>query len=249
MLKVVIIDDESSAREVIIQLLQQKQSQLTIVGEADSVERGIALINSTKPDLVMLDINLKDGTGFDLLRSLDQIKFKIIFITAYDRFALNAIKFSALDYLLKPIDADELDRAIERALSTIETENLNIKLNAFFNNFKHLGLESRKIVLHTNNSVYLLNVKDIVRCAAESNQTRFYLTNGEQIIAAKSLREFDNLLEDYNFIRVHKTHLVNVDFIERFDKINKSLLVLKDKSIVPVAIRRKAALLSRLQNL
>ncbi len=132
--------------------------------------------------MVLLDINLKDGTGFDLLKSLDQIKFKLIFITAYDHFALNAIKFSALDYILKPINPNELKRAIELAFSAIEMESLNIKLNAFFNNFKHLDQAARKIVLNTTNSVYLLSIQDIVRCQLDEDGTLFFiwLTGGNK---------------------------------------------------------------------
>lgn len=249
MFKVVIIDDELSAREVIAHQLSACCEQAELVGEADSVESGIALIEATKPDIVLLDINLKDGSGFDLLRKLDQIRFKLIFITAYDKYALKAIKFSALDYLLKPIDSDEFAAAMKKALSKLESENQNLKLNAFFNNFKFINQEARKIVLHTANSIYLLNVADIIRCQAENNQTRFYLTSGDKLLAPKTLREYDDLLSDYQFIRVHKTHLINTNFIERFDKRNKLLLILKDKSIVPIALRRKDEVLRRIQKL
>lgn len=248
MLKVAIIDDELSAREVLISLLKSQRENIVIVGEADGVESGIALIEETQPDLVLLDINLKDGTGFDLLKSLNQIKFKLIFVTAYDRFALNAIKFSALDYILKPVSPDELKRAIDLAFSAIEMENLNIKLNAFFNNFKYLEQGARKIVLTTANSVYLLSVQDIVRCQSDEDETCFYLANGEQIQAAKPLKEYAELLVDYNFIKIHKSHLVNLEFIERFDRKSQSMLILKDKAIVPVSERYKEILLERMLN-
>jgi two-component system LytT family response regulator len=124
-----------------------------------------------------------------------------------------------------------------------------LKLNAFFNNFKFINQEARKIVLHTANSIYLLNVADIIRCQAENNQTRFYLTTGDQLLAPKTLKEYDDLLTDYQFIRVHKTHLINTNFIERFDKRRKLLLILKDKSIVPIALRRKDEVLRRIQKL
>lgn len=246
MLKVVIIDDELSAREVLITLLKRQPFDLVIAGEADGVESGVALIEATQPDLVLLDINLKDGTGFDLLKSLDQIKFKLIFITAYDHFALNAIKFSALDYILKPINPNELKRAIELAFSAIEMESMNIKLNAFFNNFKYLDQAARKIVLNTANSVYLLSIQDIVRCQLDEEGTLFYLANGEQILAAKPLKTYVELLTDYNFIRIHRNHLVNLEFIERFDRKNESVLILKDKAIVPVSEQYKEVLLERM---
>jgi len=248
MLKVAIIDDEVSAREALVQLLEIHCENITIAGEADGVESGITLIKETRPDLVLLDINLKDGSGFDLLKSLDEIKFKLIFVTAYDRYALNAIKFSALDYILKPIDPNELKEAIKIAFSAIEIENLNIKLNAFFNNFKYLGQGARKIVLHTEDSLYLLSIQDIVRCQADHSETRFFLANGEQISESKSLKYFTELLADYSFIKIHNNHLVNLEFIERFDKKSESMLILKDKSIVPVSDKYKEALLERIHN-
>jgi len=248
MLKVAIIDDELSAREVLISLLKNQGENITVVGEADGVDSGIALIERTQPDLVLLDISLKDGSGFDLLKSLDQIKFKLIFITAYDRFALNAIKFSALDYILKPVNPAELKAAIDLAFSTIEMENLNIKLNAFFNNFKHLGQSVRKIVLNTANSVYLLSVQDIVRCLSNDQETLFCLANGKQILASKPLKEYVDLLADYNFVKIHSSHLVNLEFVERFDKKSQSMLILKDKSIVPVSEQYKGVLLKRMNS-
>jgi len=248
MLKIAIIDDELSAREVLINLLKSQKENIVIVGEADGVESGIALIEETQPDLVLLDINLKDGTGFDLLKSLDQIRFKLIFVTAYDRFALNAIKFSALDYILKPVSPSEIRRAIDLAFSAIEMESLNIKLNAFFNNFKHLEQGARKIVLNTASSIYLLSVQDIIRCQSEGDETLFYLANGEQILAAKPLKAYAELLLDYNFIRIHKNHLVNLELIERFDRKNQAMLILKDKAIIPVSERYKEILLERMLN-
>lgn len=248
MLKVAIIDDELSARNVLISLLKEQSENISIVGEAEGVESGIALIKETQPDLVLLDINLKDGTGFDLLKSLDQIKFKLIFITAYDRYALNAIKFSALDYILKPVNPAELKAAIDLAFSAFEMENLNIKLNAFFNNLKYLEQGARKIVLNTVNSVYLLSLQDIVRCESSEHETLFYLINGEQIQAEKPLKEYAVLFGDYNFIRIHRNHLVNLAFIERFDRTGQSMLILKDKSIVPVSARYKEFLLERMHS-
>ncbi len=249
MFKVAVIDDESSAREIIALQLKRFSDKAMLVGEADSVSSGIKLVNEKQPDVLLLDINLKDGTGFDLLRELDQIRFKLIFVTAYDRFALKAIKFSALDYLLKPIDSDEFQMAMKKAFLSLESENQTLKLNAFLNNFTHINQEARKIVLNTANSIYLINVRDIVRCQAENNQTLFILANGEQILASKTLKEFDELLSDYQFIRIHKSHLVNLNYIDRFDKSHKLLLILKDKSIVPVALRRKEELLSKIQKI
>lgn len=249
MLKVIIIDDELNAREILKELMIRNCSQVELVGEADSVKSGLQLIKDIEPDLVLLDIGLSDGTGFDLLRQLDNIRFKIIFITAYDKYALNAIKFSALDYLLKPVDKNDFIVAMNRATSAIENENLSLKLNAFFNNYKYMATEARKIVLHTSSSVYLMNVQDVVRLQADNNQSKVFMKSGESIFVNKTLKEFDEMLSDYNFARVHKAHMVNLLYAERFDKANKNLLIMKDKSIVPVAVRRKEELLDRISRL
>lgn len=249
MLKVIIIDDELNAREILKELLAKNCTQAELIGEADSVESGVQLLNELTPDLVLLDINLSDGTGFDLLRQIDNIRFKIIFVTAYDKYALNAIKFSALDYLLKPVDQDDFVLSMNRAVQAIENESLSLKLNAFFNNFKHMATEARKIVLHTTTSVYLMNVQDVVRLQAENNQCKVYMNSGESIFVSKSMKEFDDMLSEYNFARVHKTHMVNLMYAERFDKANKNLLIMKDKSVVPVAVRRKEELLERISRL
>lgn len=245
MLKTVIIDDETNAREVIKHLLLNHCHDVELVGEAEGVASGIQLINAQKPDLVLLDIHLKDGSGFDLLQGFDIINFQIIFITAYEKYALKAFKFSAIEYLLKPVDPNELCRAIEKAVLSVETHDNNLRLNAFFNNFRHINTEVKKIVLHTSESVYLINVNDIIRCQSEHNQTRFFLQNQEDFLVSKPLKEFDDMLNGYEFARVHKSHLVNLKYAIRFDKAGKNNLVLSDKSIIPVDSRSKVELIER----
>jgi len=242
MLRTVIIDDEFNAREVLKHLISQYCNDVELVGEADGVASGIQMIREKTPDLVFLDISLKDGSGFDLLQGFDVINFQIIFVTAYEKYALNAFKFSAIEYLLKPVDPLELTSAIVKAVISVENYDIHLRLNAFFHNFRRMDTEARKIVLNTSESLYLINVRDIVRCQAENNQTRFYLKNQDDFLVSKPLKEYDDLLNGYDFSRVHTDHLVNLKFALKFDKSGENTLMMTDKSIVPVEHKNKPEL-------
>lgn len=242
MLRTVIIDDEFNAREVLKHLISQYCTDVELVGEADGVASGKQMIKEKSPDLVLLDISLRDGSGFDLLQEFDVINFQIIFVTAYEKYALNAFKFSEIDYLLKPVDPLELSGAIRKAVKSMESYDIHLRLNAFFHNYKKMDTEARKIVLNSSESLYLINVRDIVRCHAEKNQTRFYLKNQDDFLVSKPLNEFDELLNGYDFSRVHKEHLVNLKFAMKFDNSGENNLIMTDKSIVPVDQKRKPEL-------
>lgn len=246
MLKTIIVEDEDWARELVTDMLK-RYDFIELAGHAASIINAKELINQANPDLVLLDINLRDGSGFELLQQLDRIDFKLIFITAYDKYALDAIKFSALDYLLKPVSIEDFDAAIMKAYKLVEHDNLSLKLNALFNNFAHLADNTRKIVLNTSGSVYLLNSSDIIRCQADLGRTQFFLTNNESIVVVNPLKLYVEMLSPYGFYRVHNSHLVNLQHIFRFDKTGKNMLVMKDKSIVPVSSSRKEELLSLLK--
>jgi two-component system LytT family response regulator len=235
MLSVVIIDDESKARETIINILGLSRNSITLSGEADSVQSGYDLINRSNPDLVLLDISMADGTGFDLLRRFNGFKFKVIFITAHEEYAIQAFKFSAVDYILKPVVASELIYAVEKAGKAILQEETELKISALLANLDRI----KKIVLKTAESIHIVHVKNIVRCEADVNYTNFYLDNGERLIVSRTLKEFTEMLEPAGFFRTHQSHLVNLDHVTRFDKNEGGHLVLNDESIVPVASRKR----------
>ena len=238
MFSVVVIDDESKARETIVNILGLSRSSLTIVGEADSVASGFELINRTQPDLVLLDINLTDGTGFDLLKKFNGFQFKLIFITAHEEYAIQAFKFSAVDYILKPVVASDLLNAVEKAGKAIQQEETELKISALLANLDKI----KKIVLKTAESIHIIHVKNIIRCEADVNYTNFYLDNGERLIVSRTLKEFAEMLEPAGFFRTHQSHLVNLDHISRFDKTEGGHLVLADDSIVPVSSRKREEL-------
>ncbi|MBN2174375.1 MAG: response regulator transcription factor [Bacteroidales bacterium] len=235
MISVVIIDDEQKARETIQNILGLSECEIQIIGEADSVESGYELISNKRPDLVLLDINLTDGTGFDLIKRFDRITYHVIFITAYEEYALKAFKFSAIDYILKPITAADLLQAVEKACSTIHKEENDVKLSTLLSNLEKI----KKIVLKTAESIHIVQVKNIIRCEADVNYTTFFLENGDKLLVSKTLKDFAELLEPAGFFRTHQSHLVNLDHILRYDKTEGGHLVMGDESIVPVSSRKK----------
>lgn len=242
MLKILIVDDEPKARKVISGILEKHFNNLSIT-TASGIKAAIEIINRNKPDILLLDIQLEDGTGFDLLRKLEQIDFKIIFVTAYEKFAIQAFKFSAFDYILKPINPDELIQAVQRAGEIINNENIGIKLNILLSNREK---EAKKIVLKTADSLHVANIQDIVRCEADGNYTRIYFSNGKKLLVSKTLKEFDELFSEFGFFRVHNAHLINIAYIERCEKTKGGNVFMKDESIVPIAFARKQSLMELL---
>ncbi len=245
MLSLVIIDDEPKARSTIRDILGFSEQKIDIIGEAADVQSARELILQKKPDLVLLDINLPDGTGFDLLKKFETIDFKIIFITAHEEYAIRAFRFSAMDYILKPIAASDLIKAVEKAGETIKGEKTEEKFKAFLANLEKLN----KIVLRTSESIHIINLDNIVRCESDINYTTFYLTNGEKLLVSKTLKEYDEMLQPSGFFRTHQSHLVNLDHILRYDKAEGGHLIMMDESWVPVSKRKKEQLFRVFENL
>lgn len=243
MLRILIIDDEAPTRNMISGILNMAEMPLEVVGEADSVKSGLEQINKHNPDLVLLDIKLPDGTGFDILNQIENPGFSVIFITAYEEYAIKAFKCSALDYILKPINIDELYQAIEKSREQIENKNLNKKLSTFLDNLNSSAIEDKKIVLKTQESIHIVKVTTIVRCESFHNYTEFYTNDGKKLLVSKTLKEYEKLLTDFGFFRVHQSHLININYISSFEKTDGGYLVLTNGSQVPVAKRKKEDLL------
>ena len=249
MLRLVIIDDEQNARELISNTVLHNCKNVEIVGTAESVKEGLELINTVNPDVVLLDVQMPDGTGFDLLSKLKDIKFKVIFITAHQEFALQAFKFSALNYILKPVDTEELVSSINKVEEVLEQNNMDMKMKILYDNLQNKSKDSKKLILKSTDQIHAVNVKDIVRCESEGNYTTFILSDGRKLLATKILKEFDEMLQNYNFFRVHQSHLINIDFFETFIKADGGTVVMKDKSKIPLASRKKEAFLKLLSSL
>lgn len=242
-MKIVIIDDEARARKSIADILNLSPRNFEVVEEADGVKTGIEAIRKHKPDLILLDINMPDGTGFDLLKALDYINFKIIFITAYEKFAVKAFEFSAIDYILKPTDPKKLLEAIEKALQVVEQENINFKLNALFANLDSVNPDSKKLVLKTAEKIYLVSTSDIIRCESDLGYTQFYLSTGKNILVSKNLKDYEVMLHGLGFFRIHQSHLINLKYIDYYDKTEGGSIKMTDKSMLPLSRRKKDSFL------
>jgi two-component system, LytTR family, response regulator len=248
MLRVVIIDDEQNTRDVISAIIAKRCKEVEIVALADSVRSGVQAISKFNPDLVLLDIHLEDGSGFDILQKVNPSNFKIIFVTAYDEYAVKAFKFSALDYILKPINSLELADAINKAANSIKNIS-DIEISTFSTNYSAKNKESKKIILKTLDSIYAVNVKDILRCEADMYYTKFFLTDGQMIMVSSTLKEYDELLNEYGFFRVHQSHLINLDYFVKYKKADGGFAVLKDGTEIPVALRKKDLFLQAIAQL
>lgn len=249
MIKAVIVDDEKRARETIASILKLYCENVNVIAEADSVTSAYKVLNQNQPQLVFLDIDLPDGSGFDLLKKYDVPPFNVIFITAYQEHAVKAFKFSAIDYILKPVNPDELVEAVKKTEALLDKSSLSSRLETFLNNFNNPGDKNKRIVLKTADQIYLVNVKDILRCEADGNYTHFYTIDGKKILVSTTIKEYEEMLASYNFFRTHQSHLVNMDFIERFDKKEGGYVIMKDNSSIPVAVRKKDALLTLLSKI
>ena len=235
--KVLIIDDEKPTREFIRKMLESFDLKLDIYTDGENVQTGIAAIERIQPDIVLLDIQMPDGNGFDVLKSITNKSFEIIFITAFQEFAVQAIKFSALDYILKPIDAEELRNAVTNALQMLAHKKDETQFSALQNNIQpHL---KRKLVLKTQESIFVVEIDDIVHCEADKNYTFFYLNDGKKILVSKTLKDYDTLLAGLQFFRVHQSHLINLNYVERYDKHDGGSVILKDGTAIPLSPAKK----------
>ncbi len=241
MIRAIIIDDEPGIREINRRLLSDNFSDIEVVGEADSVDSGIELIQNEQPQLVLLDIDIKGGTGFHILQKVHPYTFAIIFITAFNEFAFKAIKFSALDYILKPVNEVEFCTAVKNAVESIESKQIETQVNNFFEHYEK-KMQSKKIVLKTCNSIHLVDISDIMYCISDNSYTTFYIKDKKEIIVSKSLKEFENLLSEYSFFRPHQSYLVNLHCIDKIDKTDGGSIILNNKKAIPVSYRRKQAL-------
>jgi two-component system LytT family response regulator len=246
-MKALIIEDEQKSREMLSEILKKYYPQIAILGLAKNVAEAVELIEKTKPNLLFLDISMPDGTGFDVLEKTLGNHFDIIFTTATDKHALKAIKYSACDYLLKPIDLDELQEAInrvekKRAVEIPSMENLQFLIQ----NLKRTDDNYNKISLPTGNAFEIIQIKDIIRCEADGSYTNFFLVGGKKLMVSASLKHYEDLLPEKDFIRIHHHNLVNMNHVIRFLKEDGGYAIMSDNSKLEISRRKKEAFLERL---
>lgn len=249
MIRTLIIEDEPAIRKEIEWLLH-KETQFNLIGFATSVAESLVLIKATRPELILMDIQLTDGTAFDILDQLEEIPFRIVFITAYNHFAVKAIKFGALDYLLKPLDDSEFKSALNKIASSdsnsLVQQQQQISILKTQSGTAENNLDSR-IVLHTLEFLQVLQLREIIYCQSEGGYTNFFLTEGRRIMISKPLKFYDDLLPEKWFLRPHQSYLVNVLYVDKF--LKSGTIVLKDKTEVPVSGRRKEYILQHINHI
>lgn len=249
MIPAIVVDDELHARQSIMAIVSSHLNNVKFVAEAANVAQAVENINKLKPQLLFLDINLPDGNGFDILKKVTSHNFKVIFITAYQEFAIQAIKFSAFDYILKPINPVELVNSVNKCIAEKVKDNYNKHIETFYTNFNNPQTEQKRIVLKTADKIHVVEVKDIIRCMADNAYTTFYLNSGQKVTISKNLKSYDELLRPFGFLRTHQSHLVNNSYIEYFNKHDGGYLVMTDKSEVPVSNQNRPILLEYLDSL
>lgn len=244
MFRALIIDDIENSRITLIHDLERYCPQIQIVGQANSVRSGLEKIQALQPDVIFLDIQMGDGTGFDLLTQFKEINFQIIFTTALDSFGVMAIKFSALDYLLKPIDPDELVKAIAKLVQNKKSKAIQDSIELLIENMRGATSSGyKRIAIHSLEKVHMIHIDEIIRCESQGAYTIFHLKPKEQLLATKNLKEFESLLERNGFIRVHHSHLINFAYLKEYVKKDGGYAVMVDKSEVPVSFRKRNQLL------
>ena len=242
-MKAYILDDEQSAVEVLEIYLHKHFPEIMLIGKNTKPIEAIEEITNLQPDLLFIDIQIPKLNGFEVIEQLPKPWPMVVFATAYDKFAIDAIKYSALYYLLKPLNLPELKIAIQKATDNLANKQSNLRLQELLFNMKNNSLQKSKIAVRNNDAIEYLNAEEILRCEADNNYTKIFLTNGKKILVSKTLKDFEQLLTPFNFIRIHQSHLINQAHIKRFIKTDGGTVVLSDDSEFPVARARKELLL------
>lgn len=246
MIRTIIVDDEIDSIRVLRRLLENYCPTVTIVGTADGVETALPLIRSTKPDLLLLDIEMAQGNAFDLLNQLQPVDFKIIFVTAFDNYAIRAFKYSAVDYLLKPVDIDDLVSAIGRVEEKAADHTVVQQMKILLENVGALQLPQQKMAIPTISGLIFISVQDIVRFEARGNYTSIFLVKGEPIMATRTIKDYEEILPETIFCRIHNSHIINLSRIRKYQKGRGGSVEMEDGSVIEVASRRREEFLRRL---
>lgn len=244
-MKAVLIDDQTHVRENLKLLLGEFVPEVEVIAEADGVKSGLDCVKKYKPDLVFLDIEMNDGTGFDLLSLVKERTFRVIFVTGHDGYAIRAFRVAAIDYLLKPVDPDDLMEAVEKAKLQPPIQEIQVSEAISSQSSEKL----KQLVLSDADNVYLVQVSEIIRCQSEDNYTRFFLSDGRKLLISKTMKEFAELLGKSGFFRSHQSHLINLAFFDHLDKRDGGTIFLRDGASVPLATRKKDQLIQALKEI
>jgi len=247
-MKLLIIDNEPNLRTAIKALLQAFCPQVNHIEMAEGVKTGLEKINSFKPDMVLLDVEMDDGSGFDLMKQVSNPGFQLVFVTAHNKYAIEAFQFSAIDYLLKPVDPEALQKCIQKAEKNIRNSNLQQQVEVLLEQLGSLKNNNRKIVLKDIDNTWFIKVSDILYCEAEGTYTKFFVQHTGPILVSKNLKEYEEILEPLGFLRTHHSFLANPEKIKSYDKTGAGALVLEGGYTVPVSQRKKDFVMQALEN-
>ena len=245
---VCIIDDEKTNRDIISYLIQKIQLDVTILGEANAVKSGIELVNSKKPDLIFLDIEMPDGTGFDLVQKLDVHKPEIIFCTAYNQFGLRAIECSALDYILKPVTKNTIETALQKAKNIVDKNYKSVQYEILKEQLENSEKKGKRFLISNSDGAHIIATDELICYTAESNYSHLFLTKNKKIMVAKTLKEIEAILEiNENFLRIHQSNIINLDKIENIIRQDNNIFVVMSNGMeLAVARSKKDELLERI---
>lgn len=236
-MKAIIVEDKEYIRKGLLNLLQLIDADVDVVGECESVQEAVIVAKTCQPELIFLDINLKDGNAFEFLEQSNHLQFKVIFITAYEEYALKALKYGAVDYLLKPVDVDELRTALNK-ISILSVSDQKKQISKVKDAMHHV---SNKIILSLQDSLQVIDLNELIYCESDKGYTTFYCKNGKKHIASKTLKEFEDQLLANDFVRPHQSYIVNLNVIDKYDKSGR--IYLQDGTNIPVSFRKKDSFL------
>jgi two-component system LytT family response regulator len=247
MIRAVLVDDEPNNLETLHQLLVKYCPLVDIAGTADSITRAREVIADKKPDLVFLDIEMPYGNAFELLNSMPAVDFEIVFVTAFGNYAIEAIKFSALDYLLKPVNIKELQAAVQKAAQRIQFKNISQKLDNLFFNLNTTKPSLQKIALPTLEGLIFVNIKDLVWLEARGSYTCVYLSSQQRIMVSRTLKEFEDVLPVDYFSRIHQSYVINHNYIRKYNRGRGGTIEMEDGTVIEVSMRKKDEFLAKFQ--
>lgn len=246
-LKAILVDDEQGNNDNLFTLLRKYCPSVDIIDTATSVQQAYDLLQHNMVDVVFLDIQMPNENGFELLKKFNPIPFEVIFVTAFDAYGIQAVKFSALDYLLKPIDIHELQLAVHKLSQKIQLNSHSMQLENLKNQLLHpIDKSKHKVALPSTHETFLVKIEDIIYCKSDNSYTTFFIKGNTSYVVCKSIKEFEILLSDYNFIRIHQSYLVNKDYVERIVKKDGLFLQLIENYQVPISKHRKDEVLAQL---
>lgn len=239
MYKAIIVEDELYSRELLNQMIAIHCTDVQVMALAASVEEGVAAIKKHQPDIIFLDVEMQTGTGFDLLQQFPEPSFDVIFTTAYDHYAIKAIKFSALDYLLKPIDADELQQAVKKIAEKKNADISASALKALMQNLRKPAGSSQTITLATSEGLEFIPLSEIIHIEANGPYSNFFLTGNRKIMVSRNLKEYENLLSEHQFLRIHNSHIINIKEVKRMIKTDGGYAVMSDGAQLIISPKKK----------